>query len=76
MNLTLEDKVSILLMEKSVDLHVLKSIEEELEFNEELKREYHIQKTVKSLLCKKLKRRTSIKEKQEEIRRRINLLQK
>jgi len=51
----LEDKVSILLGEKSVNSNVIKSLEEELEFNEELRNEYFVQKTIKSLLKKRLK---------------------
>ena len=51
----LEDKVSILLGEKSVNSNVIKSLEEELEFNEELRNEYFVQKSIKSLLNNRLK---------------------
>lgn len=69
----LEDKVSILLGEKSVNSNVIKSLEEELEFNEELRNEYFVQKSIKSLLNKRLKISFSSNEKRKELLRRIYL---
>lgn len=69
----LEDKVSILLGEKSVKFNVLKSLEEELEFNEELRKEFFVQKTIKSLLKKRLKISFPSDEKRKELLKRIYL---
>lgn len=69
----LEDKVSILLGEKSVNSNVIKSLEEELEFNEELRNEYFVQKSIKSLLNKRLKISFSSNEKRKELLKRIYL---
>ncbi|MAT59646.1 MAG: hypothetical protein CMF23_16865 [Ignavibacteriae bacterium] len=69
----LEDKVSILLGEKSVNSNVIKSLEEELEFNEELRNEYFVQKSIKSLLNNRLKISFSSNEKRKELLRRIYL---
>lgn len=69
----LEDKVSILLGEKSVNSNVIKSLEEELEFNEELRNEYFVQKTIKSLLKKRLKISFSTDERCKELLKKIYL---
>ena len=69
----LEDKVSILLGEKSVNSNVIKSLEEELEFNEELRDEYFVQKTIKSLLKKRLKISFSTDERRKELLKKIYL---
>ncbi|MBZ0181823.1 MAG: hypothetical protein K8F60_05150 [Melioribacteraceae bacterium] len=69
----LEDKVSILLGEKSVNSNVIKSLEEELEFNEELRNEYFVQKTIKSLLKKRLKISFSTDERRKELLKKIYL---
>lgn len=74
MNFDIEEKVSILLLEKSVEMHILISLEEELDYNDELRREYWVQKSIKSLLSRRLKQKCSIEQKHNELKRKLNFL--